>query len=116
MLRVVGPTLRSGTAPVKNGSVPVTWKPTEDIDENVRQWMKAKGWEVRRPPEYDADGEVYAWRHDLQVGSSHTLRMEKASICRRSDSDQAAQGSVSGIPHGPRSVSTLHQITAQVRH
>jgi hypothetical protein len=26
----------------------MTWKPTVDIDQNVRRWMKAKGWEVTR--------------------------------------------------------------------
>ena len=25
----------------------MTWKPSEDVDREIRQWMKAKGWEVK---------------------------------------------------------------------
>ncbi len=25
---------------------PMSWKPSADIDEKVRRWMKAKGWEM----------------------------------------------------------------------
>jgi hypothetical protein len=35
-------TLRTGTALVKNVErYLMNWKPTEDIDENVRKWLKA---------------------------------------------------------------------------
>jgi hypothetical protein len=36
--------------------------------------MKGKGWEVTRT-NYDADLEIYAWRHDLRGGPSPTLRI-----------------------------------------
>jgi hypothetical protein len=54
----------------------MTWKPTDDIDREVRSWMKAKGWEVTRT-NYDADREVYAWRHDVRGGPSPTLRISR---------------------------------------
>lgn len=49
----------------------MTWKPPTDIDENVRQWMKAKGWEVTGA-KYDFDREVYAWRHEVSGAPSPT--------------------------------------------
>jgi hypothetical protein len=54
----------------------MTWKPSEDVDREIRQWMKAKGWVVTRT-NYDADREVYAWRHDVRGGSSLTLRISR---------------------------------------
>jgi hypothetical protein len=52
------------------------WKPSQDIDEEVRRWMKATGWEVTRT-NYDSDLEVYAWRHDVWGGPSPTLRISR---------------------------------------
>jgi hypothetical protein len=52
----------------------MTWKPSEDVDRVIRQWMKAKGWEVNRT-NYDFDREVYAWRHQQRDGKSPTLRI-----------------------------------------
>jgi hypothetical protein len=43
----------------------MTWKPSDDVDQSVREWMKAKGWEVTRT-HYDYDWEIYAWRHDVR--------------------------------------------------
>jgi hypothetical protein len=50
------------------------WKPSEDVDRSVREWMKRKGWEVSRI-NYDFDREIYAWRHDVRDGASPTLRI-----------------------------------------
>jgi len=47
----------------------MTGKPSEDVDQSVREWMKTKGWEVTRT-NYDFDGKVYAWLHDLPSGKS----------------------------------------------
>jgi hypothetical protein len=55
----------------------MTWKPTPDIDEQVRKWMSEKGWEVTRT-EYDFDREVYAWRAEVRSSPSPTLRISQA--------------------------------------
>jgi hypothetical protein len=52
----------------------MTWKPSDHVDEEVRRWMQARGWEVTRT-NYDFDREVYAWRHDQRGGDSPTLRI-----------------------------------------
>jgi hypothetical protein len=54
----------------------MTWKPLEDIDREIHQWMKAKGWEVTRT-NYDADREIYAWRHDVRGGPPSTVRIAR---------------------------------------
>src|SRR6476659_20298 len=54
----------------------MTWKPSDDVDREVRNWMKAKGWEVTRV-NYDPERKVYAWRHDVRRGSSPTLRISR---------------------------------------
>jgi hypothetical protein len=54
----------------------MTWRPSEDIDEKVRAWMKAKGWEVTST-EYDFERETYAWRHEVGGGPSPTLRISQ---------------------------------------
>jgi hypothetical protein len=54
----------------------MTWKPRSDIDAEVRQWMKVKGWEVSRT-NYDGDREVYAWRHEIRGGNSPTLHIAR---------------------------------------
>ena len=54
----------------------MTWKPSADVDREVRSWMKAKGWEVTRV-NYDSDRQVYAWRHDVRGGPSPTLRISR---------------------------------------
>lgn len=54
----------------------MTWKPSADIDEEVRSWMKAKGWEVTRT-NYDSERGIYAWRQDVRGGSSPTLRISR---------------------------------------
>jgi hypothetical protein len=41
----------------------MTWKPSADIDEKVRGWMKAKGWQVTST-DYHFDQEIYSWRKD----------------------------------------------------
>jgi hypothetical protein len=37
----------------------MTWRPIENIDREIRQWMKAKGCEVTRT-NYDFSREIYA--------------------------------------------------------
>jgi hypothetical protein len=54
----------------------VTWKPSEDHDQEIRRWMEKKGWPVTRI-HYDADREVYGWRHELRGGKSPTLRISR---------------------------------------
>ena len=53
----------------------MSWQPTDDIDGEIRRWMKAKGWEVNRRPEYDR--EIYTWRHKAPGRPSHTLRISQ---------------------------------------
>lgn len=53
----------------------MTWKPT-DVDEQVRGWMKAKGWEVTAT-DYHFDQEIYSWRHKQPGGKSPTLRVTR---------------------------------------
>ena len=60
----------------------MNWKPSADIDENVRQWMRAKGWEVNCRPEYDSGREVYAWRHEVTSDNSPTLRVSRGVLER----------------------------------
>jgi hypothetical protein len=54
----------------------MSWKPSEEQDREIRQWMKAKGWEVTRS-HWDSRREIYAWRHDLPSGPSPTLRISR---------------------------------------
>jgi hypothetical protein len=37
----------------------MTWKPTDHIDEEVRSWMKGKGWDVTAT-DYHFDQEIYS--------------------------------------------------------
>jgi hypothetical protein len=58
----------------------MTWKPSADIDEQMRKWMNEKGWGVTRT-EYDFDREVYAWRSEVRGSSSSpTLRISQAVL------------------------------------
>jgi hypothetical protein len=50
----------------------MTWKPSDDVDQSVREWMKTRGWEVTRT-HYDSKREVYAWRYGIRSGPSPTL-------------------------------------------
>jgi hypothetical protein len=50
----------------------MTWKPTDYVDEQVRDWMKAKRWEVTAT-DYHFDQEIYSWRHQQPGGKSPTL-------------------------------------------
>jgi len=52
----------------------MAWKSPADIDEEVRRWMKAKGWEVTGA-EYDRMKRVYAWYHHPDRGVSRILRI-----------------------------------------
>jgi hypothetical protein len=54
----------------------MTWKPSDDVDQSVREWMKARGWEVTRT-NYDSDRKAYAWRHGLPGAKSPTLRISQ---------------------------------------
>lgn len=50
----------------------MTWKPSIYIDEEIRRWMKGKGWEVTST-DYHFDHETYSWRHELRGGKSPAL-------------------------------------------
>jgi hypothetical protein len=54
----------------------MTWKPTANMDEKIREWMKAKGWDVTAT-DYHFDQEIYAWRHQQRGGKSPTLRITR---------------------------------------
>ena len=58
----------------------MTWKPTDDIDEQVRSWMRARRWEVTAT-DYHFEQEIYSWRHQ-QPGrkSLYGLRHSHASL------------------------------------
>ena len=72
-------TLWSGTPLVNTVGDGVNWKPSEDVDEAVRSWMKSKGWEVTKV-NYDFDREIYAWRHELKGKPSPTLRISQGVL------------------------------------
>jgi hypothetical protein len=48
-----------------------------DIDENIQDWMKAKGWEVTRTPEYDSKKRVVTWFHEPQRGPAISLGISR---------------------------------------
>lgn len=54
----------------------MTWKPTADMDREIRRWMKAQGWEVNRT-DYGARSRVFAWRQEVRGGASPTLRISR---------------------------------------
>jgi hypothetical protein len=54
----------------------MTWKSTDHVDEQVRGWMRAKGWEVTAT-DYHFDQEIYSWRHQQPGGKSPTLRVAR---------------------------------------
>jgi hypothetical protein len=58
----------------------MTWKPSDDIDREVRAWMKAKGWNVTRF-NYDSERKVYAWPHDVRA--VHHPRSESPGLFSR---------------------------------
>jgi hypothetical protein len=54
----------------------MTWKPSVYMDEEIRRWMKAKGWMVNRT-QYGARSRVYAWRREVGGGPYPTLRISR---------------------------------------
>jgi hypothetical protein len=52
----------------------MTWNLSAYIDDQVRTWMKERGWEVSRT-DYDFGSKVYSWRHSAPGGKSLTLRI-----------------------------------------
>jgi hypothetical protein len=54
----------------------MSWKPSDHVDERVRGWMRAKGWEVTAT-DYHFEQEVYSWRHQQPGGKSPTLRVTR---------------------------------------
>ena len=54
----------------------MTWKPTDHVDEQVRGWMRAKGWQVTAT-DHHFDQEIYSWRHQQPGGKSPTLRITR---------------------------------------
>jgi hypothetical protein len=57
----------------------MTWMPTAYIDEMLRGWMKANGWEVNST-DYDFERKVYSWRHKVRSGPSPTLRISQGVL------------------------------------
>jgi hypothetical protein len=41
----------------------VNWEPPDEVDREVRQWMKAEGFEVNAT-HYDLDREIYGWQQE----------------------------------------------------
>jgi hypothetical protein len=57
------------------------WKPSPDIDQEVRRWMKAKGWEVSRTKTMTSNREGFLrWRH--QANPPEELRSSLAGVWR----------------------------------
>jgi hypothetical protein len=56
----------------------MTWQPSEDIDCEIRRWMKAKGWEVTRTKQRRQ--EAFAWRHDIPSADALTLWMTRSVL------------------------------------
>ena len=56
----------------------MAWKPAEDMDREIRRWMKAQGWEVNCRPEYGR--KVYGWRQEVRGGPSPTLRISQSVL------------------------------------
>jgi hypothetical protein len=57
----------------------MSWKPTDDRDEQIRDWMKRNGWDVSIT-NYDFSREVYAWRQERAGGNSPTLRITQSVL------------------------------------
>jgi len=55
------------------------------MDAKIREWMKAQGYAVNST-RYYAEEEVYAWRHEEQLGSP-TLWITRAVLERYDPSD-----------------------------
>jgi hypothetical protein len=57
----------------------MTWQPNEEVDREIRRWMKAKGWEVTRS-KYNADKDAFAWRHDIPSANALTLWIARSVL------------------------------------
>ncbi len=49
----------------------------EQLDSEIRDWVKTKGWEVVGRAEYDAGSKIYSWRLKLRPGKASTLRIAR---------------------------------------
>jgi hypothetical protein len=61
--------------------------PSEDHDREIREWMKAKGWEVTRT-NWDFRQEIYAWRADVIFpldSGGHVCRMRGRRVRNEQD-------------------------------
>ena len=55
----------------------VNWEPPPETDEEVRLWMKSKGWEVMGA-EYDFERQTYTWRvRSVRSGHSPTISISQ---------------------------------------
>ena len=52
----------------------MTWNLSAYIDDQIRMWMKERGWDVTRT-DYDFGSRIYSWRHTAPSGKSLTLRI-----------------------------------------
>lgn len=57
---------------------PESWTPSAEMDAKIREWMKDQGYPVNST-RYYFDDEVYAWRHQEQLGSP-TLWITRAVL------------------------------------
>ncbi|MDQ3136459.1 MAG: hypothetical protein M3Q93_02600 [Gemmatimonadota bacterium] len=67
---------------------PDSWTPPAEMDAKVREWMKAQGYSVNST-RYYFDDEVYAWRHEEQLGSP-TLWITRSVLEHCAPTDLAA--------------------------
>jgi hypothetical protein len=55
----------------------VNWKPMEDVDAEIRRWMKSKGWDVTGV-DYDPQREIYTWSaRSVRSGHSPALSISR---------------------------------------
>jgi hypothetical protein len=55
----------------------MNWKPPPDTDEEVRLWMKSKGWDVTGT-EYDHERQTYTWRaRSVRSGHSPAISISR---------------------------------------
>jgi hypothetical protein len=89
----------------------VNWKPSPEHDNEIRRWMKAKGWEVNRT-EYDPDRELYIWRHQGQR-PERALRITREVLEAYPASAVVAHLQRLGVAHAIRHQSHLRWVVAQ---
>lgn len=54
----------------------MNWKPAEDIDRDIRGWMRTKGWAIGGA-EYDHERKIYSWEHKAAGRPTIILRISR---------------------------------------